>query len=130
MESSAASTSRERDPLTYAVIGAAMTVHRELGCGFLEQVYQEALAIELQVQGIPFIREHKLPIHYKGTPLQTYYKADFICDHALILEFKAQKNLSGTEEAQLINYLKATQITKGLLLNFGTASLSCKRYIY
>lgn len=130
MTAPTAQPSEERDPLTYAIIGAAIAVHRELGNGFLETVYQEALAIELQQRGIPFIREHKLSIYYKGRPLQTFYKADFLCDNQVILELKAQKNLSGTEEAQLIHYLKATGIPKGLLLNFGTPSLAYKRFVF
>ena len=119
-----------RDPRTYEIIGAAMEVHRELGPGFLEPVYQEALAIEFELRGIPFRREVELPIHYKSRRLDTKYRADFICyDQAVIAETKALSTLSGNEEAQVINYLKATGIEVGLLLNFGERSLVHKRFI-
>ena len=109
----------ERDPTTYAIIGAAIEVHKQLGCGFLESVYQEALAIELGLREIPFRREVKLPVSYKGQLLLTSFCADFICFDSLVIELKALANMSGNEEAQLINYLKATRYKVGLLLNFG-----------
>ena len=119
----------KRDEQTYAIIGAAMNVHRELGCGFLEAVYQEALAIEFTHQNIPFIREPALPIHYRDQPLETSYRADFICYESVIVELKALKQLSGIEDAQVINYLKATGLQRALLLNFGTTSLEQKRLV-
>ncbi len=109
----------ENDPRTYAVIGAAMEVHKQLGCGFLEPVYQEALAIEFSKRNIPFRREVRLPILYKGQLLTTVYCADFICFDSVAVELKALAHMSGTEEAQLINYLKATGYEVGLLANFG-----------
>ena len=118
------------DPRTYAIIGAAMEVHRELGCGFLEPVYQEALALELERQGTPFEREVELPLSYKGEPLKTSYCADFICFDSVVVELKALHALSGDEEARIINYLKATGLEVGLLLNFGTASLQHRRFIF
>ena len=119
-----------RDPQTYQVIGAAMEVHRALGCGFLEAVYQEALAAEFDSQGIPFMREVELKIFYKDVPLRTFYKADFICfdDPRVLVEIKAIKILTEIEEAQLLNYLKATRIKTGLLINFGAKSLEHKRF--
>lgn len=122
-------TQSKKDPLTYAVIGAAMAVHSELGCGFLEAVYQEALAWELSQKNIPNEREKRLSIFYKGKQLRSFYKADFVCYHSLILELKAEKALSPSDEAQLIHYLKATGLKKGLLLNFGSSSLQYKRIV-
>src|SRR5882724_11915417 len=95
----------EDDPKTYALIGAAMEVHRQLGCGFLEPVYQESLAIEFTERRIPFLRELKLPIDYKGQRLSIAYCPDFICFDSIIVELKALSRMSGTEEAQVINYL-------------------------
>jgi GxxExxY protein len=106
-----------------------MEVHRQLGCGFLEPVYQEALAIEFSTRDIPFARELKLPVVYKGIQLDTPYKVDFICLNEVVVELKALTKFSGTEEAQLINYLKASGHEIGLLLNFGSRSLEHRRFI-
>jgi GxxExxY protein len=121
-------SSDTRDPETYAVIGAAMEVHKELGCGFLEPVYQEALALELETRNILYRREAALPVFYKGSQLNCSYRVDFIGFDTILIEIKAIAALTGREEAQTINYLKAAQgLKKALLINFGAPSLQCKR---
>ncbi len=117
------------DNESYAVIGAAMKVHSELGCGFLEAVYQEALEIEFKNKKIPYIREQKLPIYYNGQELKTYYQADFVCYDNIIVELKAIKALSEIEKAQVFNYLKASKLKKALLINFGESHLVFKRFV-
>ena len=119
-----------RDEKTYAIIGAAIEVHKELGCGFLESVYQEALGKEFAYQAIPFKPQPVIRIVYKGKPLNKTYQPDFVCYDEVIVEIKAISSLSGIEEAQLINYLKATGLKVGLLLNFGAKSLEHKRFVY
>ncbi len=117
------------DPRTFEIIGAAMEVHKVLGCGFLEPVYQEALALEMQGRRIPFEREVQLPVLYKEHRLATQYKADFVAYGEVIVELKALTKLSHTEEAQIINYLKATGYKTGLLMNFAL-SLEYRRFVY
>lgn len=117
------------DEQTFVIIGAAMAVHRELGHGFLEAVYQEAMAIELAHQGIPYAREVELPIQYRGQQLSTGYRVDFFCFEEVIVELKALDRLTTREEAQVINYLKASGKSRGLLLNFGNRSLEQKRLV-
>ncbi|MEO8434589.1 MAG: GxxExxY protein [Pyrinomonadaceae bacterium] len=119
-----------KDPRTYAIIGAAMEVHRQLGCGFLEPVYQQALAVEFELREIPFYKEERIPIHYKGRLIEHRYSPDFICFDSIVVELKALARLSGTEEAQVINYLKATGCEIGLLLNFGNRSLEHRRFVF
>ena len=119
-----------KDDRTYKIIGAAIEVHKELGCGFLEAVYQEALAREFSAQAIPFKLQPIIQIAYKGKPLDKTYQPDFVCYGEIILEIKAISSLSGIDEAQLINYLKATGLKLGLLINFGSKSLEHKRFVY
>ena len=119
----------ERDPRTYAIIGAAMEVHRQLGCGFLESVYQEAFALELKNRTIPYSRELRFPVIYKGHQLSCQYRPDFICFQSVIVELKAISQLGQIEESQLINYLKVTGYDVGLLLNVGGKSLEKRRFV-
>jgi GxxExxY protein len=119
-----------QDPETYAIIGAALEVHRHLGHGFLEAVYQEALAVEMAAREIPFKREVDLSITYKGRVLKCGYRADFLCFESVVVELKAISALTGADEAQLINELKATGLNRGLLLNFGAPSLESVRRVF
>ena len=119
----------ETDRETYAIIGAAMAVHRELGHGFLEPVYQAAFEFELRERDIPFAREIDIPVHYQNAVLPVSYRADFLCFGQVIVELKALGTLAGREEAQVINHLKATRLERGLLLNFGAPSLQARRLI-
>jgi GxxExxY protein len=113
----------------YDIIGACMDVANKLGCGFLESVYQEALCIEFAEQGIPFEKEKVMDVYYKGQLLSKKFIADFICFNKVIPELKAVESLRPEHTAQVLNYLKATGKTIGLLVNFGTAKLQYKRII-
>jgi len=124
------SNQTNRDPETYAIIGAAMEVHRHLGHGFLEAVYQEALALEFAARSIPFQREVPLPVSYKGKQLLCSYRADFLCYEAVVVETKAIAHLGGADDGQLINELKATGLKRGLLISFGAPSLEYKRLVF
>ena len=104
---------------SYAINGAAMQVYNVLGHGFLESVYQEALAIEFTKRGIPYQREKELKIYYDGKELQQTYRADFVCYDDIIVEIKAVSELDGSHRSQVYNYLKATGFKLGLLINFG-----------
>ena len=114
---------------SYDIIGAAMEVHSELGPGFLEPIYQEALEIEFQNKKIAFERESRLFVFYKGTQLNKEYIADFICYNQIIIEIKAVSELTTEHQSQLINYLKATNKKLGILINFGAPSLEYKRMV-
>jgi len=114
---------------SYQLVGACMAVHRELGCGFLEAVYQEALEEEFKIKGIPYVREQFLDISYKGKLLNKTYQADFVCYGKIIVELKALVAITSIHQSQLINYLKASQMKLGLLVNFGGNSLGSKRVI-
>jgi len=114
---------------TYQIIGCCMEVHNELGCGFLEAVYQEALEIVFEEKKLPFIREKVLDIEYRGRILKKKYAADFMCFDKVIVEVKATESLTDNDIAQALNYLKATGKKIGLLVNFGTTKLQYKRVI-
>ena len=114
----------------FKIIGACMEVHKELGSGFLEAVYHEALMIELNKLDIPFETNVRLKVNYKNQILQKVYYADIICYDKIIVELKAMDGLVPEHYAQVINYLKATGFKLGLLINFGTKSLQYKRLIY
>ena len=103
----------------YAIIGAAMEVHRDKGCGFSEPVYQECMEIELALQAVPHIAQRPLALQYKGRVLTSTYIPDFICYDKIILELKAVTELNDEHRAQVQNYLKATRFKVGLLVNFG-----------
>jgi GxxExxY protein len=104
----------------YQIVGAAIEVHRELGSGFLEAVYQEALAIEFGHRHLPHLSQPRLELFYKNIRLEKIYCPDFLCYDAVIVELKALNRLAGSEDAQVINYLKATSKRVGLLINFGS----------
>lgn len=114
---------------SYKIRGAIYAVHRELGCGFLERVYQDALECEFQELGISYEREKEIQIMYKGKPLGNPYRADFVCYGKIIVELKALSELDGTHRAQVINYLKATKMKLGLLVNFGEISAKVERIL-
>lgn len=112
---------------TYLIRGCMMKVYNELGSGFLEKVYQEALEIELKTANIPYLREAQLQVIYKGVPLQQTYIADFICYDKIIVELKAISELTDTHRSQVYNYLKATDMELGLLVNFGAPQIEIER---
>ncbi len=118
------------DSRTYSIIGAAMEVNRKLGRGFLESVCQEAMALEMTARGIPYRREVEIPVFYKQHRLNALFRADFLCFDSVIVELKALAGISGVEEAQVINYLKATGYEVGLLFNFGAKSLEHRRLAF
>lgn len=112
---------------SHQIIGTAIEVHKSLGNGFLENVYQEALTIELNSQKIPFEKEKQLRIQYKNCYLDEYYIADFVCYDKIIIECKALNKLLPEHESQVLNYLYATELKLGLLINFGGSRVEVKR---
>jgi GxxExxY protein len=104
---------------SYRIRGAVFEVYREMGCGYLEAVYQECLEREFVSQGIPFAAQRELLLQYKGETLVQTYRPDFICYDRIIVELKAVKELANEHRAQVHNYLKATGLELGLLVNFG-----------
>jgi len=121
--------SDERDPQTYAILGACYAVHGDKGCGFFEPVYHECLEIEFKHSGIPFVHECPFSLVYRNTPLQSKYCADFVCYSEVIVELKAVDQLTDKHTAQTINYLKVSGLHRGLLVNFGSTSLEFKRIV-
>lgn len=117
------------DPQTYQIIGAAMTVHAELGCGFLERVYKAALRLEFESRDIVFSKEVPLPVEYKQRILPLDYKVDFLCFNAVLVEVKAADSIHDRHVSQVLNYLKASRLKRGLLLNFGSTSLQHRRIV-
>lgn len=113
----------------FKIIGAAMNVHKELGPGFLEAVYQEALEVEFTLQNIPYNSQPQIRVFYRGKPLKKYYEPDYICYEKIIVEIKAMKLLGNLEESQIFNSTKCCKKDLGLLINFGEPSLNWKRFI-
>lgn len=112
---------------SYMIRGCALEVHKELGCGFLEKVYQDALEIEFRNAGVPYEREKQIKVQYKGETLMHDYYADFVCYESIIIELKAVETVLPIHKAQTINYLKATGFQLGFLINFGEESLNIER---
>lgn len=106
-----------------------MTVHKNLGSGFLESVYSEALELEFKKENIPYEKEKKLQIYYENKPMKKFFKADFVCFDSIIIELKATKFLIDTDLRQTVNNVKATKYKLGLLINFGSSSLTYKRIV-
>ena len=115
--------------LTHKIIGATMEVHKELGFGFLEAVYEEAFSLEMISKNIQYESQKEIRIQYKDQVLQKRYKPDYIVEDKVIVEVKAISSLTGNEEAKILNYLRATGLKLGLLINFGAPSLEWKRMI-
>ncbi len=105
---------------SYLIQGAIFNVYREMGCGFLESVYQECLEKELELQNIPFVSQQELKLQYKGQTLNQTYRPDIICYNSIIIELKALSKITPQHKAQLMNYLKASGVKLGLLVNFGS----------
>ncbi|KAF0205701.1 MAG: hypothetical protein FD173_755 [Gallionellaceae bacterium] len=116
-------TETQRDPLTDAVIGAAIEVHRALGAGLLESAYEECLCYELGCQNLSFIRQVSLPVRYKAITLDSAYRMDIVVENQLVLELKSVDKLLPIHEAQLLTYLRLGSFKTGLLLNFNSSVL-------
>lgn len=114
---------------SYKIRGALFAVHNELGCGFLERVYQDALEVEFRLRNIPYEREKSIQVMYKGHPLGEPYRADFVCYGKIIVELKAVEELTSTHRAQVLNYLHATKMKLGLLVNFGEQFSNVERLL-
>ena len=114
---------------SFNIIGAAMEVHKVVGCGFTEPLYQDALEEELRLRDIPFEREKTYYFTYKGKRLDKIFRPDFVCYNKVIVELKTVADFTDEHYAQVYNYLKATGMGLGLLINFGKKSLECKRIL-
>lgn len=114
---------------TYKILGACIKVHKKLGNGFSEPIYREALAKELAAANIPFEQKKKLPVFYDGAPLDDYFEADFVCYDSIILEIKSLGAIPQALKQQVLQFLKATQLQIGYMVNFGEKNLTWKRYI-
>ena len=119
---------RAKESLTYDIIGAAMEVHKTLGCGFTEKVYQDALEEELKIRNIPYEREVRMHVTYKDRILESEYIPDFVCYGEVVVELKAVEELSDLNKAQAINYLHVSEKPAVLLINFGAESLEFQRF--
>lgn len=117
----------KKEPKTYSIIGAAMEVHKVLGCGFSERVYQEALEKEFIRQSIPYEREKPLKVNYKGEMLSAEFVPDFVCYDSVIVELKAVEQLEDLHRAQTINYTHVANMNVALLINFGAKLLEYER---
>ena len=115
------------EDLTEKILAACLEVHNELGCGFLESVYADALAYEFKASGIPFIREADFPVVYKGHQFNKFYRADFLCFEKIILELKAVETILPIHKQQVFNYLKLAKLKLGFVINFGNTSLRWER---
>ena len=114
--------------LTRKIIGVAMEVHSRLGCGFLESVYEEAMAVELDLCGLKYERQKAIEVFYRGRKIKQFV-CDILVEEKVLIELKAVKELKDVEHAQILNYLKATGLKLGFLINFGKKSLDYKRFI-
>jgi GxxExxY protein len=117
------------EALTRQIIGAAYEVHRQLGYGYLERVYENALAVELKTRGVPAVQQASINVHYKGA-LVGVYIADVLVDNVVLCEIKAGDSIADAHQAQLLNYLKATALKVGLILNFGPKRVAVKRMVH
>ena len=116
--------------ITYKIIGIAMEIHREMGCGFAEAVYEEIMIDELNAAKIPFENQVKIDVFFKGKKLKKQYQADFIIDKKVLIELKGISKITNIEKAQVINYLKATGLKVGLIINFGAGSIEWERVVF
>ena len=114
---------------SYNIRGALFSVYNELGCGFLERVYQDALEVEFRLRNIHYEREKLIQIMYKGHPLGEPYRADFVCYGKIIVELKSVSKILDVHRAQIINYLKATKMKLGFLVNFGEENIKIERIV-